>query len=1113
MTEFDPQKLAQFNEFLKQSRKEYESLDKTLGSAAESLNEHIRAEKETLNLAKKLGVEYKTQLEMSKDSLSQMNLSERLAAKIKHTEESRNILQQQTINSIGQINALTDANKQLEEKSIEEFVKRADLTSKFTLLQDKIKKGAQIEHDLKKVILRDEHKLLAARSGTLTLSKADYDALEKKVAKTNQELEIKKKKNESIRESIKNTAKEINSSKDITKELNGQIKLNRDIIKDEELHIQNAKREKEALAAENALLRIQKTLVDSISNAAKAIANELKIPTSSADVLKDIYNTFKEIDKVATDIRQQFALFPADAKELNTQIMQSATELAAFGASATDVGVTMKALGGEFSYLTTQNKGLVNDVTLLNKQFGISADTSAKFLKTMGGVSGKSAESSQNMLSLAGAAAKAYGVGLNDIMNDVASASDDARMFAGRNADEMVRAAAQARQMGTSLENMAKTSKGLLDFESSIQNELKASALIGKNINFNEARRLAFQGKTVEANKLILDQAKKIKFNQLNPIAQEAFAKAAGKSVKELQDMLEAETRIKDALHSQDPAVRKIAQEKLKEQNLLKTNKKLAQDQFEQDLKSKANQERLAVIQNQIKSLILKQVIPAVEMLTNLAQKVANWFEETSGTLNEMAGPILKISGVWYTFSGQLSKDVTTATKLGGGIKNLFTTIGSGAITSTGAVKNILKTVTGSFGSLARLGGGLALGPLKLAAAFLKALGPIGAVVTAIQSIYAFYKGFTETKGDFGKKLVGGLKAVLDALILEPIRMISNINFGELYGEISDKFIDALSKIPTVLQSMFSPEGGGSTGINWKNLFKQLGLLLINGLMLSIYKFPVAILKIIPSLAVAMIKGLLLVFVKLPFMLGKFLGEAMVNGISDLLDWFTNYDWSNIGTDISGGILKGINAVWGSVKEYLIQPFEEGWDWLKKTFLGNSPSQLGLGIVNGIKSVADMLFGVLTLPFKTGFELIKSAVTVVADTIGNVFGKAFDYVTKALEVVWEKIKGIGGLIANVVGKGVTFVSKIVGGAETAPAAGATTAATPAPTAAAQPIINTDLIVNAIVSSNNKLAAKVDDLISMMSSGKIAVYIDGQKANQLLAASSQKFGSFGQATTT
>ncbi len=48
--------------------------------------------------------------------------------------------------------------------------------------------------------------------------------------------------------------------------------------------------------------------------------------------------------------------------------------------------------------------------------------------------------------------------------------------------------------------------------------------VIGKNINFNEARRLAFQGKVVEANKLILDQAKKIKFNQLNPIAQEAFA-------------------------------------------------------------------------------------------------------------------------------------------------------------------------------------------------------------------------------------------------------------------------------------------------------------------------------------------------------------------------------------------------------------------------------------------------------------------------------------------------------------------------------------------------------------------------------------------------------------
>ena len=61
-------------------------------------------------------------------------------------------------------------------------------------------------------------------------------------------------------------------------------------------------------------------------------------------------------------------------------------------------------------------------------------------------------------------------------------------------------------------------------------------------------------------------------------------------------------------------------------------------------------------------------------------------------------------------------------------------------------------------------------------------------------------------------------------------------------------------------------------------------------------------------------------------------------------------------------------------------------------------------------------------------------------------------------------------------------------------------------------LQTDSIINAIVSSNKAVVEKLDKLTSMMASGQIAVYIDGQRANQLLATSNSKFGSFGQATT-
>lgn len=1102
MTEFDPKKLAIFNEFLKKSRSEIESIDETLGSSAEKLNENIQSEKERVNLAKKLGVEYRTHAQIAKDSLSKMNLSDRLSEKIKIAEESRNVLQKQSINSVAQINELTNNNNELEKTAIDEFIKRTSSYEDFAKAQKELLSVARQQKLLKKSLLTDEQTMLAVINGQVTLSRDGINALEEKIAKNKQDLKNNKEVKQSLIEIVKNKHKEIAASEDIIKGLNNQIKLNRDIINAEINHIENAKREIEMLNAETELLKKQKIITESIKTVVKAIAAELKIPTSFAELLKATYDRFKEIDKIATDIRQQFGLFPAQAKELNSQIMHSVTELAAFGASAADVGATLKSLGGEFNYLTTKNKDLVNDVTLLNKQFGISAEVSSKFLKVMGGVSSKSAESTKYMLNFAGAAAQAYGVGLNDVMNDVANASDDTRMYAGKNADEMVRAAAQARQMGTSLDNMAKTSKGLLDFESSIQNELKASALIGKNINFNEARRLAFQGKTVEANKIILEQAKKIKFNQLNPIAQEAYAKAAGKSVKELQDMLEAETRIKDALHSQDPAVRKIAQEKLKEQNILKTNKKLAQDIFERDLKSKANQEKIAQISNKINAQLQKLMLPTLEAINKILEFTVDAFDKLA--VYDLIAPLIKAK-IAMTFFGEQIRAVGGIVKnsllfpfraIGGFIEMLgkSTWIQQMISPITELIKNT-KLFIGNFQYARSLGARFAdsfvsagntvggifakigkyIGKVAESINFVitkftafksvisRMFGPItNAVMPIMESFGKFLKIGEKIGGTFGK-LFNIFKAARPAIKAFALATDA-IGIGEI--------IQAIMLLIDLVPKFFNIWTDGTLNIKQK-----------------IFKSFVAIPQAIYS---AMIE---------PFVqIGAWLGGVFVKLIGKIF-----------GKDVADSIIKGISSIKETLYVNLVNPFEKAYHWIMDKLGGKSPSEIGLAIVKGIESVTETLFELITSPFKTGFNIIKSTAIVVADVIGNVFGKAFDTVTKALEMVWEKIKGIGGSITNIVGKGITFVSKIVGGGETTPAVGASTST--APTATSQPTINTDLIVNAIVSSNSKVASKIDDLMQMMASGKIAVYIDGQKANQLLAASSQKFGSFGQATTT
>jgi len=243
--------------------------------------------------------------------------------------------------------------------------------------------------------------------------------------------------------------------------------------------------------------------------------------------------------------------------------------------------------------------------------------------------------------------------------------------------------------------------------------------------------------------------------------------------------------------------------------------------------------------------------------------------------------------------------------------------------------------------------------------------------------------------------------------------------------------------------------------------------------------------------------------------------DTLIQPFIDIGEWIIKAVW---GEDI----LKGIKAVVNDIYTILKSPFEKAYNWIMDLLGGKSPSKIGLAIVDGIESVVDMLFDVLTYPFKKAAQIIPEIINIlkttfvgafksamdamseVGDFIKDTFSGAFTFIIGALEKVWEKMKGIGSFISDTIGKTFSFVGRIVGVSEETPSKTATESKTSVKT--------DDLLINTIVNSNRVLAEKLDKLTSMMASGQIAVYIDGQRANQLLATSNAKFGSFGQATT-
>lgn len=125
------------------------------------------------------------------------------------------------------------------------------------------------------------------------------------------------------------------------------------------------------------------------------------------------------------------------------------------------------------------------------------------------------------------------------ILQDVSNVSGQIRATYKGSVEELTKAVLQAAKLGTTIEQTKSMSETLLNFESSIDNELKAELLTGQQLNLEKARALALSGDYVAAGKEMLEQAGGLEnYQRLNVIQQKALAESIGMSADQMADVL-----------------------------------------------------------------------------------------------------------------------------------------------------------------------------------------------------------------------------------------------------------------------------------------------------------------------------------------------------------------------------------------------------------------------------------------------------------------------------------------------------------------------------------------------------------------------------------------------
>jgi len=301
----------------------------------------------------------------------------------------------------------------------------------------------------------------------------------------------------------------------------------------------------QALAEEEARITAEKKKQNSIAGASRKIFDEFVKPykelASVEGILKLIITSALTFNKISTDIGKSLGYGGKGADRVANNFTKIAND-------SKNVNITTKNLAEAFNQLS-EATGLVSEYSadalktqvMLTKQFGLTGEEAAGVYR-LSVLNGKSsAEINKSMVSAFVAARNQLGVGIpfKATMAEAAKISGQLAANLKNNPQLLVQAVAQAKALGTTLEQTKLQGEALLNFESSIENELKAELLTGKAMNLERARAAALMGDQVTVAKELANQGMTLeKFQNMNVLAQQAFSAAIGLSADALANQL-----------------------------------------------------------------------------------------------------------------------------------------------------------------------------------------------------------------------------------------------------------------------------------------------------------------------------------------------------------------------------------------------------------------------------------------------------------------------------------------------------------------------------------------------------------------------------------------------
>ncbi len=381
------------------------------------------------------------------------------------------------------------------------------------------------------------------------------------------------------------------------------------------------------------------------------VGKKLKAQFTTANLIQGAFtllvSSMMQVDKLTGQLAKNIGVSYDESLAMQKNFTQIAIGSDKIMVSTAELNKGFMSLNQQFNGATGFSNELVQSFTALTAQAGFTEETIgniAKITGTQGDDLKDNVGTLQGQLDVMNAQ-EGTSFSTKQLLEGISKVSKATLLTLRNQPKALARTLMTSKKLALSFAEMESIASSLLDFEGSIQNELNAELLTGKQLNLENARQLALKGDIAGAAAEVAKQVgSAAEFEKMNVIQQEAMAKAAGLTRDQLANsLIEREALVK--LGGKDKTMLE-AYNRLKEEGKSQAfiENALGKDRVRNQLKSQSIQEKFAASVERLKEIfndVAQAIMPIASTIADMVVGISKFVAKFSPILK----PLLLIVG------------------------------------------------------------------------------------------------------------------------------------------------------------------------------------------------------------------------------------------------------------------------------------------------------------------------------------------------------------------------------------------------------------------------------------------------------------------------------------